>query len=401
MDGGEGRRRPRIRALDGGDTAVSPLWVGQPPLLGAEPPLEVPQPPFMGAAIPGEVFTRIREGARIPREVSPPPKEGAQVPAGVFTRIRKGAEIPREVSVPPKEGAEIPGGVAPLQSGSMIDGILERLPRTRAAIEEGIRERLHLGAQIYVSLHGEPVADAALGENRPGEPLTRGHLMLWLSSTKPVPAVAVAQLWERGLLELDDPVALHVPEFAANGKEGITLRHLLTHTAGIRMLDTGWPRGLLGRDHRPDLRHEARAALGARREGRLPPGVELVHPRRGRSSRVGGRPFDRYVREEIFEPLGMADSWIGMPPERYLAYQEAGRIGADVEHRGKRGEAEGARLGHRGALRPSSARAATATAPCASSGASTRCCSAAAAWRAGASCCRRRSRPSPPATGWG
>ena len=87
----------------------------------------------------------------------------------------------------------------------MIDGPLDRPPRTREAIEDGIRDRLHLGAQLYVSLHGEPVADAALGEDRPGAPLTRGHLMLWLSSTKPVPAVAIAQLWERGLLELDDP----------------------------------------------------------------------------------------------------------------------------------------------------------------------------------------------------
>ncbi|HEY2293801.1 MAG TPA: serine hydrolase domain-containing protein, partial [Thermoanaerobaculia bacterium] len=123
----------------------------------------------------------------------------------------------------------------------MTDGSLDRLPRTREAIAAGIRDRLHLGAQLYVCLQGETVADAALGEDRPGEPLTRDHLMLWLSATKPVPAVAIAQLWERGLLELDDPVALHIPEFAANGKEGITLRHLLTHTGGIRMLDTGWP----------------------------------------------------------------------------------------------------------------------------------------------------------------
>ena len=65
--------------------------------------------------------------------------------------------------------------------------------------------------------------------------------MLWLSSTKPTTAVALAQLWEQGLLDLDDPVARHIPEFAAQGKEGITLRHLLTHTAGLRMLDVGWP----------------------------------------------------------------------------------------------------------------------------------------------------------------
>jgi len=211
----------------------------------------------------------------------------------------------------------------------MIDGSLDRLPRTREAIEAGIRDRLHLGAQLHVSLHGELVADAdaALGENRPGEPLTRGHLMLWLSSTKPVPAVAVAQLWERGLLELDDPVALHVPEFAAHGKEGITLRHLLTHTGGIRMLDTGWPQRSW---------EEIVAKICAMKpEPRWVPGRKAGYHQASSwfilgevIQRVGGLPFPVYVRREIFEPLEMADSWIGMPPERYLSYRQAGRIGA-------------------------------------------------------------------------
>jgi CubicO group peptidase (beta-lactamase class C family) len=209
----------------------------------------------------------------------------------------------------------------------MIDGSLDRLPRTRAAIEAGIRDGLHLGAQLYASLQGQAVADVALGENRPGEPLTRGHLMLWLSATKPVPAVALAQLWERGLLELDDPVALHVPEFAAQGKEGITLRHLLTHTGGIRMLDTGWPR--LPWD-------EIIARICAMRpEPRWVPGQKAGYHQASSwfilgevIQRVSGRPFSAYVREEIFAPLGMDDSWIGMPPESYSAYREAGRIGA-------------------------------------------------------------------------
>ena len=209
----------------------------------------------------------------------------------------------------------------------MTDGTLDRLPRTREAIEAGIREGLHLGAQLYVSLRQEAVADGAVGENRPGEPLTRGHLMLWLSATKPVAAMALAQLWERGLLELDDPVALHVPEFAANGKEGITLRHLLTHTGGIRMLDTGWP-------NLPGAKIVAKICA-MKPEPRWTPGQKAGYHQASSwfilgevVRRLSGHPFPDCVRGEIFEPLGMSDSWIGMPPERYRAYQESGRLGA-------------------------------------------------------------------------
>ncbi|HYO15292.1 MAG TPA: serine hydrolase domain-containing protein, partial [Thermoanaerobaculia bacterium] len=181
--------------------------------------------------------------------------------------------------------------------------------------------------QIYVSLRGSAVADAALGESRPGEPLIPDHLMLWLSSTKPVAAVALAQLWETGRLEWDDPVARHIPEFAANGKQGITLRHLLTHTGGIRMLNLGWP----------ELPwEEILARLCAMKpEPRWVPGQKGGYHQASSwfilgevIRRVDSRPFSTYVREEIFEPLGMADSWIGMPPERYRFYKEAGRIGA-------------------------------------------------------------------------
>jgi CubicO group peptidase (beta-lactamase class C family) len=204
---------------------------------------------------------------------------------------------------------------------------LERLPRTRQAIEAGIRDRLHLGAQVYVSLHGEPQADGAVGENRPGEPLTPDHLMLWLSSTKPVGAVAIAQLWEGGKLELDDPVARHVPEFGVHGKERITLRHLLTHTAGIRMLDVGWPERSWA---------EIVAKICAMRpEPRWVPGEKAGYHTASSwfvlgevIRRVDGRPFERYMREEVFEPLGMADSWVGMPPDRYLFYKGEGRLGA-------------------------------------------------------------------------
>ena len=63
-------------------------------------------------------------------------------------------------------------------------------------------------------------------------------LLPWLSSGKPISAIAIAQLVERGLLDIDKPVVSNLPEFGVNGKNQITTRHLLTHTGGSRSADT-------------------------------------------------------------------------------------------------------------------------------------------------------------------
>jgi CubicO group peptidase (beta-lactamase class C family) len=201
----------------------------------------------------------------------------------------------------------------------------EALPATLAALAEGRRRGLHLGAQLFVSLAGRTVADLAVGEARPGEPLTPEHLMLWLSSSKPVAAVAVAQLWEQGALELDDPVAAHWPAFAAGGKERVTVRHLLTHTAGIRMPRVGWP---------DDPWEEIVARVAARKlEPGWVPGEKAGYHQAASwfalgelVRRLGGRPFTAFVREEIFLPLGMDDCWIGMDEEAWERHHAAGRL---------------------------------------------------------------------------
>ncbi len=219
----------------------------------------------------------------------------------------------------------VPAAPAAAAVAAAAAATFERLPRTRQAILEGVRDGLHLGAQLYVSRHGEVIADAAAGESRPGRPLRRDDLMLWLSTTKPVAAVAVAQLWERGRLELDDPVARHVPEFAAHGKGAITLRHLLTHTAGIRLLDVGWPGAtwdaIIARiaAMRPEPRWVPGRKAGYHHASSWFLLGEVVR-------RLDGRPFARYVREEIFAPLGMLDCWIGMPVETYREAREQDRI---------------------------------------------------------------------------
>lgn len=198
------------------------------------------------------------------------------------------------------------------------------LPRAIAVVERGLAERLHIGAQVYVSLHGRTVADLAIGLARHDVPMATDTLMPWLSSAKPVAAVAIAQLWERNKLNLDDCVADHIPEFGNNGKETITIRHLLTHTGGFRGLagDTAlmpWDQ-ILARIYAARLEPEWVPGCKA---GYHPASSwfilgELVH-------RLDGRPFEQYVREEIFLPLGMKDSWIGMSPAQYRAYGK--RIG--------------------------------------------------------------------------
>ncbi len=185
------------------------------------------------------------------------------------------------------------------------------LPRTRELLEEGRRKGLHLGGQVAVWHRGREVASFAFGEAVPGTPVAPEQMMLWLSATKPVTAVLVAQLWERGRLALDDPVAAHLPAFGAGGKEGITIRHLLTHTAGIRMLDVGWPQ-------RPWA--EILAGIAARRlEPHWVPGRKAGYHLTSSWFVLGeivekltGQPFSQVAREELFEPLGMRSSWIGM-----------------------------------------------------------------------------------------
>lgn len=195
------------------------------------------------------------------------------------------------------------------------------LPSTLSLIDQGIADGLHVGAQLSVTQHGETIVDHAIGLAREGVPMTNDHLQIWMSSTKPVAVVAVAQLWERGKLDLDDRVAAHIPEFGDKGKDVITLRHLLTHTGGFRAVANSWKPG-------PEQQF-LDDIYAARLEPGWAPGKkagyhvasswfvlgELVR-------RIDGRPFQEYVRDEIFLPLGMTDCWVGMPESTYDAYGE-------------------------------------------------------------------------------
>ena len=94
------------------------------------------------------------------------------------------------------------------------------------------------GAQLCVYRHGRPVVNLWAGRDpvndRPYGPDTLGVLM---SCTKGAIAIAASMLAERGKLDIDAPVARYWPAFAQNGKQAITVRHLLNHASGLMGFD--------------------------------------------------------------------------------------------------------------------------------------------------------------------
>ncbi|MGV4886005.1 serine hydrolase domain-containing protein [Streptomyces viridosporus] len=110
-----------------------------------------------------------------------------------------------------------------------------RFAAVRAAFEENFREREELGAAVAVTVDGETVVDlwggwADAARTRPWERDT--PVNVWSTSKGPV-ALCAHLLADRGLLDLDAPVAAYWPEFAAAGKEKVLVRHLLSHRAGL------------------------------------------------------------------------------------------------------------------------------------------------------------------------
>src|SRR5476651_894801 len=98
-----------------------------------------------------------------------------------------------------------------------------------------VAEGKERGAQVAVYIDGKLAVDAWAGVSdvRTGAAVDGDTLFPVFSTTKGIFATVIHILAERGLIDYDTPIAKHWPAFAANGKEAITPRHVLAHTAGI------------------------------------------------------------------------------------------------------------------------------------------------------------------------
>ncbi|MEU8266897.1 serine hydrolase domain-containing protein [Sphaerisporangium sp. NPDC049002] len=191
-----------------------------------------------------------------------------------------------------------------------------RFARVREVFEGHFAKGEELGAAFAVHLDGEPVVDLwdGVADRHTGRPWERDTPALAWSCTKAVTATALHVLAERGLVDVRGPVAEVWPEFAANGKEKVTVEHLLTHQSGLPVIER----------EVPVEEFEDQPAIADRLAGQAPiwePGTahgyhaltygflvgEVIR-------RVSGKSVGRFVADEIAGPRGL-DLWVGAPDD--------------------------------------------------------------------------------------
>ena len=187
----------------------------------------------------------------------------------------------------------------------------------KEAIDRAIRERGEIGIQVAAYLHGELVIDAwgGMADPETGRAVDGDTLFNVFSVTKGVVATALHLQAERGLVEYDRPVADYWPEYGANGKAEVTVRDALSHRTGTPQMPAGatvetvgdWERMAAGCAALPPLFPAGSPAYQSFSFGWVI--GEIV-----RRTDPGRRSFRDFVREEICEPYGIADLWIGTEP---------------------------------------------------------------------------------------
>ncbi|MFN8035757.1 MAG: serine hydrolase domain-containing protein [Acidimicrobiia bacterium] len=184
------------------------------------------------------------------------------------------------------------------------------------AFVANFEQRGEIGAACCLYVDGRPVVDlwAGVADPATGRPWATDSMPLVFSTTKGITAIAAHVLVQRGLLELDAPVARYWPEFAANGKGEIPVRWVLCHRAGLADVV-----GDLTLDDIVAWDPVVRAI--AAQAPNWEPGT--LHGYHARSygwiigeivRRVTGRTIGQFVTDEVAAPVG-AEFWIGLPVE--------------------------------------------------------------------------------------
>jgi len=228
-------------------------------------------------------------------------------------------EVPRDLASVTARGAEVPAGEIGVAQ-ARVEAIWQRVVAL-------YRSGAHPAIQLSIRHRGAELLNRAIGHargNAPGEraagialaPIDVATPVNLFSAAKAVTAMVVHALHDEGVLDVDAPVASTIREFGRRGKEGITLRHVLTHRAGIPTP----PRGSLDLDLLADPEELLELLCEAEPE-HDPDRYSAYHAITGGFviaevvRRTSGRTLRELAHARIKAPLGL--SWLeyGVEPE--------------------------------------------------------------------------------------
>ncbi len=192
----------------------------------------------------------------------------------------------------------------------------EPIERLVALMERHIADDRYPGGQIAIARHGKLAYARNFGQARAGVAVQDDTLWLLYSNTKVVTATAIWLLAERGAFRFTDKMTDHVPEFARNGKQDITIQQVITHLGGFpsaQVPEAAWEDHAVLRDAVCNFTLE------------YSPGSRLHY--HGQSAHwtlavlieaVTGQDFRTFLRDEVLVPLGLADELhVGLAEARH------------------------------------------------------------------------------------
>ena len=242
----------------------------------------------------------------------------------------------------------------------------ERLERIRPVMQDYVDDGHIAGFLTAVARRGKIVHFETIGmrdiENN--KPIEADTIFRIHSMSKPITSVAVMMLYEEGHFQLDTPVSDFIPEFKnmevynedqteiSDAKKEVTIKHLLTHTAGLTY---GWGGEPVDKRYREANMFERGATLAdmAKKLSAIP----LVHEPGERWTYgvstdvlgylvevVSGMPFEEFLQTRLFKPLGMVDTAFSVPLEkldRFAALYELNKEGGMKGDKGKEKKMDG------------------------------------------------------------
>lgn len=240
-----------------------------------------------------------------------------RLPLGLPDPLRR-IRLPKDLDAVTDIGPE-----APAEDGDVTPRQVEAI---WSAVLDWYRSGVHPAMQVCIRRHGMVILNRAIGHARghgPGDrrgaervPATIDTPFCVYSTSKAITAFVVHKLSERGLLDIDDPVAAYIPGYEKNGKHEITIGHVLSHRAGVPNL----PRSALDLDHLSDRDYLTDILVNAApfaKAGRylayhaVSGGFilgEIVHA-------VTGKDIRAVAAEEFLDPLGFRWTNYGVASE--------------------------------------------------------------------------------------